>query len=363
MSTPREPRRPPIDLPGEELRQPPPPQYPPPPPPQGGYYQPPPQPAYSYPPPGYPPPSYYPPPPQAPANPRRGGLGYAESSSNSEKKGGNSMASSLVSIIVSVVLSVFVMFQLGSSLMKDSRVDKVVSDTAAFQTTLNQQSQTLNNLMNTQAQYVKSDQIQTVVNNAVQNAPKPDFSSTHYTKTEVDKLITDKIATIPVGSTSTPSTPGTVPTTPITGQVTYSLIYPSPGTPISSTTVAQNTIVTARILNGMATSRYISITLTLSPWTGMQNLVNSFVGSLTAQSTQFGGSLPLTFVMTPVQPVGGYVQRVIFTPSGGGVINTGEYMLGPGQIMDITMTLTNWASGPVGSLWIAEVSGSNRAIQ
>jgi hypothetical protein len=193
-------------------------------------------------------------------------------------------------------------------------------------------------------------------------------TNTGYARSEVDAKITElqtQITALKTAQTATPNYPvnNQQPQQNVNtpqGTISYTIIYPTQAQPMSTIGApGASVVMQMRIFSNVATSRYVSFTVTLTPYSGINQSITAFGGEMQAVSTQFGGVNPITFQKTNVgTPI---ISRVLFTPLSGGVINTAEYLLSTGQTLDVTLNITGLYSTPAG-LWTATVAGADRAM-
>lgn len=153
-----------------------------------------------------------------------------------------------------------------------------------------------------------------------------------------------------------------IPTTVPTGVVSYQITNPQSYYQFPST----GGIFAFKIFNNTSISRYIRPQISLASF-GISNAgtMSAYSGSANAapaictiQSSSLGqGAVNFQFIATP----SGNVTSILFIANGGGAFGNGEYLLGPGQAMDVyaNIALTTGTS----ALWSVTVSGADRPIQ
>jgi hypothetical protein len=156
------------------------------------------------------------------------------------------------------------------------------------------------------------------------------------------------------GAANNPYNPGYNPNL-AQGQVYYQIINPQQWYSLSTGTIPIN----VRITNNKSDTRYTRPTISLTTFQN-QTAGAWTSGTATVMSTSLGQT-PIIYgsAGTIASPIGA-VTNVMFIPTSGGAIATGEYMIAPGQYLDMWININIVTA--VQTMWTVSVSGSDRPL-
>lgn len=180
-------------------------------------------------------------------------------------------------------------------------------------------------------------------------------SANYYLKTEIDPKITDLQTQINALKTTTPGGGTTAP--PVTGVISYTIQSPQQYYQFSSTSSFP---IQVKIFNNTGLSKYVRPQFTCTTFgsvvAGQVNFGNISTCQVISNSL---GQTPVTFLVSP-NALNQTSNSMIFLANGSGVSAMGEYLLGSGQVMDITVQIVIYSQNA--ALWTLSAGGSDRNL-